>query len=236
MHADPILFDPAVAEPASATERIVAAVTDAISGHRLHPGTRLTEQKMAGIFGVSRTIVRQALLQLERDKLVTIEPSRGAYVAMPGVDEARQVFEVRRMLELPMMQRLCEVIRPAHIAALRGHLAAEQQALSRTADVPGRTRLLGDFHVVLARMLGNAVLTDLVTELTARTSLITLLYQSARSAAHSSHEHGDIIDALERRDAQAAAALMREHLDNVENNLKLELRSPDLGDVLRQDL
>lgn len=234
MKADAILFDTPVAEPASPTERIVTSVTDAISGHRLHPGTRLTEQKLAGIFGVSRTIVRQALLQLERDKLVTIEPSRGAFVAMPGVDEARQVFEVRRMLELPMIERLCDMLRDEHIAALRQHLQDERNALVRTADVPGRTRLLGDFHVVLARMLGNHVLTDLVTELTARTSLITLLYQSARSAAHSSHEHDGIVDALERRDAQAAADLMRAHLDNVEGNLRLEVRTPDLGAVLRQ--
>lgn len=235
MRPDPILLDSPASEPASATERIVMAVTDAISTHRLHPGTRLTEQKLAGIFEVSRTIVRQALLQLERDKLVTIEPARGAYVAMPGVDEARQVFEVRRMIEPQMIDRFCQSATPEQIEVLRRHLHDEHSALSRT-DVPGRTRLLGDFHVVVARMLGNAVLADLVSELTARTSLITLLYQSARSAEHSSHEHGDIVEALQRRDARAAAELMRQHLENVEDNLRLELRTPDLGEVLRRDL
>ena len=67
------------------------------------PGTKLAEQKIADIFSVSRTLVRQALNQLSRDRLVTLEPARGACVAEPSVEEARQVFEVRSMLEAAMI-------------------------------------------------------------------------------------------------------------------------------------
>src|SRR5213595_1715107 len=84
---------------ASVTQRIVESVTAAIVERRLMPGTKLAEQKLADIFKVSRTIVRQALNRLSRDKLVTLEPARGAHVAEPSVEEARQVFEVRHMLE-----------------------------------------------------------------------------------------------------------------------------------------
>jgi DNA-binding GntR family transcriptional regulator len=70
----------------------VDAVTAAVIERRLMPGTRLAEQSMAEIFGVSRTIVRQALNQLSRDRLVTLEPARGASVATPSAEEARQVF------------------------------------------------------------------------------------------------------------------------------------------------
>ena len=80
--------------PAGATDRIVASITNAIIERRLMPGTKLAEQKIADIFAVSRTLVRQALNQLSRDRLVTLSPARGAFVAMPSVDEARQVFEV----------------------------------------------------------------------------------------------------------------------------------------------
>lgn len=67
----------------------------AIVGHaRLMPGTKLAEQKIADIFDVSRTIVRQALNQLSREHLVSSGPARGASVAMPSIEEARQVFEV----------------------------------------------------------------------------------------------------------------------------------------------
>jgi DNA-binding GntR family transcriptional regulator len=72
------------------TERIVESITSAIVERRLMPGTKLAEQKIADIFKVSRTLVRQALNQLSRDRLVSLEPARGAFVAMPSVGEARQ--------------------------------------------------------------------------------------------------------------------------------------------------
>lgn len=217
--------------PGSSTQRIVAAITNAIVKRRLMPGTKLAEQKLADIFKVSRTIVRQALNQLSRDKLVTLEPSRGAFVAQPSVEEAREVFEVRHLLETGMIRRLCQVITPAQVAELRGHLQAEQAAVQRT-DVSGRTRLLADFHVVLARMLGNDTLAEMLQDLVSRCSLISLMYQSSLSAEHSFEEHVAIVDALERRDARAAVRLMASHLENVEQNLRLYPRVPDLEAVL----
>ena len=104
--------------------------------------------------------------------------------------------------------------------------------MART-DVPGRTRLLADFHVVLAHMLGNEVLASLLGDLVSRSSLIALMYQSAHSAEHSSDEHAAIVDALARRDARAAVRLMEQHLNHVENNLRLHPRMPDLQSVLQ---
>ncbi|HMM85291.1 GntR family transcriptional regulator [Azohydromonas sp.] len=216
----------------SSTGRIVESVTTAIVERRLMPGTKLAEQQIADIFGVSRTVVRQALNQLSRDHLVTLEPARGAFVAQPSVDEARQVFEVRTMLEAALVRRLAERISDAQVAELRAHLKTERDAVTRT-DVSGRTRLLADFHVVLARMLGNDVLADLLADLLSRSSLIALMYQSSHSAGHSQEEHVQIVDALERRDAKAAVRLMEHHLGNVERNLHLDPRVPDLASALR---
>ena len=215
----------------STTQRIVESITTAIVERRLMPGTKLAEQKIADIFKVSRTLVRQALNQLSRDKLVRLEPARGARVAEPSVEEARQVFEVRHMLEAAMVKRAAAELTAAQIAELRGHLRDEQAAVQRT-DVSGRTRLLADFHVVMAQMLGNAVLADLLADLVTRSSLIALMYQSAHSAEHSYEEHVAIVDALEKRDARAAVKLMEDHLHHVERNLKLDPRVPDLEAVL----
>ncbi|MDH5539526.1 MAG: GntR family transcriptional regulator, partial [Rhizobacter sp.] len=143
------------------TQRIVDAITTAIVERRLMPGTKLAEQQIADIFEVSRTLVRQALNQLSRDHLVTLEAARGAFVSQPSVQEARQVFAVRRMLEAAMVKQLCAVITHDQVAELRRHLRAELDAVRRT-DVSGRTRLLADFHVVLARMVGNEVLVELL--------------------------------------------------------------------------
>ena len=218
--------------PAGATERIVESITTAIVERRLMPGTKLVEQKIADIFHVSRTIVRQALNQLSRDHLVVLEPARGAFVATPSVDEARQVFAVRAMLEVAMVRSLCACITEAQVAELRAHLQQEQAAVART-DVPGRTRLLADFHSKLAQSAGNAVLAQLLADLLRRSSLIALMYQSALSAGQSQAEHVQIVDAIARRDADAAAALMARHLASVEHNLHLDPRTPDLAAALR---
>jgi len=229
-----VIRTPRVVEPiasANATQRIADSITTAIVERRLMPGTKLAEQKIADVFKVSRTLVRQALMQLSRDKLITLEPARGARVAEPSVDEARQVFEARNMLEAAMIKRAATELTPAQIAELRSHLRAEADAVKRT-DVSGRTRLLADFHVVIARMLGNHVLADMLADLVSRCSLIALMYQSAHSAEHSAEEHVAIVDAIEARDVRAAVRLMESHLHNVERNLQLDPRMPDLESVL----
>jgi DNA-binding GntR family transcriptional regulator len=222
----------AEARLAGSTQRIVDSITAAIVERRLMPGTKLVEQQLADIFSVSRTLVRQALMQLSRDRLVTLEPARGAFIARPGVDEAREVFEVRAMLEAAMVKQLCAQITNAQVAELRSHLKSEAQAVART-DVSGRTRLLADFHVLLARMLGNQVLAELIGDLLTRSSLIALMYQSSHSAEHSQAEHVAIVDALDKRDARAAVRLLESHLGNVERNLRLNPRNSDLAAALQ---
>lgn len=217
--------------PTTNTARIAESITQAIVERRLMPGTKLSEQKLADIFKVSRTLVRQALNQLSRDRLVTLEPARGAFVAQPSVEEARQVFEVRQMLEVAMITQLAGSITRPQIAQLRAHLLAEREAVART-DVSGRTRLLADFHVILARLQGNEVLAQLLSDLLSRSSLISLMYQSAHSASASQSEHEAIVDALERGDATAACQLLGEHLGNVESNLRLKPRVQDLASAL----
>ena len=217
---------------ASVTDGIVDSITTAIVERRLMPGTRLVEQQIADVFKVSRTVVRQALNQLSRDRLVTLEPARGAFVSTPSIDEARQVFHVRRLIESGMVRQLAAQITDKQVEQLRLHLRDERQAVSRV-DVSGRTRLLADFHVVLARLLGNEVLAELIADLLSRSQLIALMYQSSHSAEHSQEEHVDIVDALAKRDGRAAAKLMERHLEAVERNLRLDPRTPDLASVLR---
>ncbi len=221
----------AATAPPGTTERIVQSITGAIVERRLMPGTKLVEQKIADIFKVSRTIVRQALNQLSRDRLVTLAPARGAFVAMPSVEEARQVFEMRNMLEAAMVRELCARITDPQVALLHAHLRAERQAVAR-GDVAQRTRLLADFHVVLAELLNNAVIAEAMRDLLSRSQLISLMYQSAHSADESQREHEQVVDAIGRRDARAAARLMKGHLDSVERNLRTDPGVTDLDQIL----
>ena len=209
----------------SSTRHIVESLTRAIVEHRLHPGTKLAEQKLADHFGVSRTLVRQALFQLSQNRLIKLEPARGAFVAAPSVEEAKQVFAVRRMLEAEMARAFARSATPAKIKALREHVAQEKLAVQQQ-DVPGRTELLGDFHVRMAELMGNQVLADLLRELISRCALITLMYQSTHAAEHSSEEHVEIVKALAAKDEDLAVRLMNEHLLHVEENLTFERKLP----------
>lgn len=211
----------------SSTEAIVAAVTRAIVEHRLLPGAKLVEQKLGDRFGVSRTLVRQALYRLSELKLVRLEPARGAFVAAPSIKEAREVFAVRRMVESQMLRELIERIRPADIKLLKAHLKVEREAVMRI-DVPTRTKLLFDFHVRLAELLGNQVLIELMQELVSRCSLITLMYQSADNAQASTDEHAGLLKAIEARDADQAIALLHAHLAAVEQQLTEQPRAKSL--------
>ena len=206
----------------SSTSAIVLSLTQAIVEHRLLPGTKLTEQKLGAEFGVSRTLVRQALLQLAQQKLVTLEPARGAFVASPSVQEAREVFAVRRMLEVEMVRQFARQVTATQLRALRQHVRREQAAVQQH-NIHGRTELLGDFHVRMAELMGNQVLAQMLGELISRCDLITLMYQSSSAAAHSHDEHAQIVQALAARDAERAAQLTHDHLLHVEANLGLEL-------------
>ncbi len=209
----------------SATARIVESLTRAIVEHRLHPGTKLAEQKLADHFGVSRTLVRQALFHMSRNRLIRMEPARGAFVATPSADEARQVFGVRRMLEAEMTRAFARQVTPDQIKSLKAHVAAEKQAVANQ-DVSGRTELLGDFHVRMAELMGNDVLAELLGELISRCALITLMYQSTSAAEHSSDEHAAIIEALAANNETLAVQLMNEHLQHVEQGLQFDRKLP----------
>ncbi|MEY4507482.1 MAG: hypothetical protein RL297_2060 [Pseudomonadota bacterium] len=212
-------------DTASSTDLIVESLTRAIVDHRLLPGTKLAEQKLADHFGVSRTLVRQALFQLSQNRLIRLEPARGAFVASPSVDEAKQVFAVRRMLEAEMTRAFVRQVTPGMIKALKEHLALERKAVA-SPDVSGRIELLGDFHVRLAELMGNQVLAELLGDLLSRCALITLMYQSTLAAEHSTDEHVEIVNALASKDEALALRLMDEHLQNVEASLTFDRKIP----------
>jgi DNA-binding GntR family transcriptional regulator len=188
--------------------------------HRLLPGEKLVEQRLADQFGVSRTLIRQALFKLSQNRLIRMEPARGAFVSAPSVAEARQVFAVRRMLEAAMTREFIQSATTKHIKALKAHITEEKSALNK-GDIALRTSLLGDFHVRMAQLMGNEVLASMLMDLISRCALITLMYQSPSDAEHSHEEHKAIVNAIQSRDESLALQLMDAHLRHVEHGLTL---------------
>ena len=201
-------------------EPVYAEIYEAILDHRLMPGTKLTEDALSDIFGVSRTIVRKALFRLGHENIVRLRPNRGAAVASPTIEEARQVFAARRVVEAAVVRAVAAKANAAQLDALRA-LAGKERASFDSGDRRGWIRLSGDFHLRLAEIGGNAVLSAFLKELVSRTSLIIALYQAPGGAACSSDEHAALIDAIESGDAGRAEALMEDHLRAIEDKLSL---------------
>jgi len=208
------------AEVIPSAEAIYERIVNAIMEHRLLPGTKLIEEKLARIFSVSRTRVREVLLRLAHEGLVSAIPNRGAFVASPSVEEARRTFEARRILEPALVRKLALTAPKSDIKQLRDHVAKERKA---RADGERRAviRLSGEFHLLMAEMVGIPQLTKVLRELTSLTCLIILLYDSPKVSACLDHEHTDLIDAIEVRDEARAVQCIVEHLDHIEQTLHL---------------
>lgn len=196
---------------------------------KLAPGARLGEQQLAMVFDCSRTIVREALTRLAARGIVTVSARRGWYVIEPSHEEAREAFEARRVIEMGLI-RCTNTVSKTAIEQLKNHLKSEKSALNGS-DVGLRSFLLGDFHVCLAECLGNSLLADMLRDLTARTTLIAMLYQSSHDAAESCEDHVRIVQALEKGDLVQAEKLMQSHIGTVQAALSRQAAG---GDPLAQ--
>jgi DNA-binding GntR family transcriptional regulator len=213
---------PAGASVEAISDRILGAIWE----HRLRPGTKLVEEKLASVFAVSRTKIRLALAKLSNDGILTTEPNRGTFVSSPTIEQARQVFEARRLVEPALLRGLCGSLKREQLTRLRKNIAMEADARER-GDRPATIRLSGEFHVLIAEIGQNAYVGKYMRELCSLTCLVIALYDAPGTPACPDHEHAAIVDALEARDANKACALMTEHLDHVENTLRLEMPADD---------
>ncbi|MBL8381449.1 MAG: GntR family transcriptional regulator [Burkholderiales bacterium] len=197
-------------------ERIMAAVVE----HRLPPGTRLVEDRLAQVFGVNRARVRPVLARLAHEGIVTLHPNRGAAISEPTAEQAREVFELRRLLEPAIVQTLAARTDRAVERRLEAHLKREAEAAARD-DHRALIRLTGEFHLLLAELAGNQLMLRMLRELETLTSLVIYLYESPNTPACRGDDHVEIAAAIARGDGARAARLMLAHLNEVEEGLDM---------------
>lgn len=199
-------------------------VVAAILEHRLHPGTKLGEDDLGNIYGVSRTLVRLALQTLAREGIVIIKKNRGAFVAQPSIAQTREVFEARRLIEPAIAVRASKHTTSAFAKALKAHLVQETAAVARR-DEQATIRLSGDFHLLVAQISAHSVFQAMLGELIIRSSLSILMYKSSREHLCGVDHHRQIADAIVAGDGARAGALMVHHLDEIEHGLELDAHS-----------
>ena len=213
-------------------ERVISAILD----HRLPPGTKLVEDKLASAFGVSRTRIRPVLVRLANEQVVTLIPNRGATVAQPTEQEAHEVFEVRRLIEPTLVELFIANASEADMQQLK-RCIDDEEAARLAGDMHRAIRLSGDFHLQIAERAGHQTLGRILRELTSRTSLILMTYSTAHersrdeAAACGCREHRTLLDAIRLRDAREAARHMREHLTRLESQLQFTPPGDDAPDL-----
>jgi DNA-binding GntR family transcriptional regulator len=210
-------------------------IRDAIVDRRLGPGTKLSENEVGALFDASRTVARAALQMLSFEGLVRTERNRGAFVANPTPEEARQVFASRRLIEPGIAAQACAKIDAADLLRFQDQLAAESSFLAQRGPEARRSEIKasGDFHLLLASVVGNPILIRFMEELVARSSLVIALYGRSGASACGHSEHMEIWDALRSRDAPLASSLIIRHIDHIEADLDFRSRQ---GPVLREAL
>ena len=228
-----------MSEPVILTENeIYERMVETILDHRLPPGTKLVEDRLATAFGVSRTRIRPILVRLANEQIVTLTPNRGAMVAQPTEKEAREVFEVRRMIEPTLIACFIQCASRADIAVLTQCIEQEEEA-RRQGDMRRAIRLSGDFHLHIANAAQHQTLGRILRELGSRTSLSLMTYGTqtasqppADSSRCGCQEHRALLDAIRLRDAREAARLMQEHLGQLESLLQFSEAEEAVPDLL----
>lgn len=213
---------------------IYTELYNAILERRLPPETKLGENLLAEHYGVSRTIIRQVLMRLSHDRLVKLEPHRGAFVASLSLAEAKQIYEAWRLTEAAIVRDVTKTITKKQIAMLRTLVTEERLACDRQ-DLPQLTRLSAQFHIQLADLCQNKYLGRFLKELVPQTSL-AFFYEVQNMPICTKDEHSEILDYIASGDVEAAVAAAMRHLDGIEAGLNARAaldRAASLVDTLK---
>ena len=198
-----------------AVEKAYEAVRSGIVSGKYQPGSRITEQEVAENAGVSRTPVREALRQLNAEGLLEFVPNQGAVVTSWSGQELNEIFDLRAVLESYAAAQAAENADAETIALLRS--LAEQQVLAsreRRSGYPARiAELNARFHRTIAEAGGNRLLRNTLTTLT-QSALVTLTFRNydPDSLVRSAQHHLELVAAIEARDPEWAASVMKSHI------------------------
>ena len=217
---------------------IHGVVARALLAGRVPAGTKLGEHRLAEIFGVSRERIRKVLHRLGHERLVRVERNRGAFAIDPDLQEARTIYEARRILEGGIVAHLTDMLDQAGRTRLEDHLAAEETA-REGADRYASIRLSGEFHTILGDLTANPMIIRPLQELVARTVMLVALFEPDAAIACQCDEHRAVFKAMAAGERSRAVRAMTTHLSLVETRLRPRVRetvAAPLETVLRDEI
>jgi DNA-binding GntR family transcriptional regulator len=222
-------FDPGVARRRALWEIIADAMRRAIVLGDLPASLRLDEPALARKFGVSRVPVREALVRLEHEGLVRLEPHRGAFIIGLTEQDVRDLYELRQLIERRAVRRAAGRIGPDGVACLR-RLAERMDRALRAGQPQAMVEPDVSFHRLLVAEAGSGQLLTAWERLAgligAMLEVTDLTYRGTPSPVHG---HERIIETLARRDGAAAEEEIRAHLENGEHVMREAMRALRAG-------
>lgn len=197
---------------------VFEAMREMIVSGKLAPGERLMEIQLAEEMGVSRTPVREAIRKLEIEGLVVMMPRKGTYVAGLSIKQMAEVFEIRTALEELAVQLAAERISQEELDRLE-YLMISISKKGDEKDYKSVVKLDEEFHDVLFKAARNEKLSQIIGNLHEqihRYRAASLSYPGRLK--NTLEEHENIVNALAKRDADAAGKAVREHVDAAESS------------------
>jgi DNA-binding GntR family transcriptional regulator len=194
-------------------DRIASTIRGLIMESRIKPGERLVEPDLARRLGVSRTPLREALLQLESEGFVVVNPRRGAVVSDLSSTDAVETYQVKGVLEALAARLACNRLSDEALQSLRQiHERMVRLAGARSPDSRVILQLNTEFHQALSDGSGNAKLANAIRVLRSQALRYNFIYLSVLShLAASLKEHDAILKALQKRDPDTVARLVEAH-------------------------
>lgn len=193
-------------------QQVVDIIREAIAVGRLAPGSRLVERDLCEMTGVSRTLIRETLRQLESEGLIDVIPNKGPIVAKITARQAREMFQLRAELEGLASQLFAELATDAQLKALQDAFAKLREAYV-SADSIKMLAAKSHFYDCLVDGSGNETLGTMLRQLQARAMVLraTSLSQPGRTA-ESEREIAELMKAIKKRDGAAARKASIAHI------------------------
>ncbi len=206
-------------------QSVVESIRNAIATGVFAPGERLTEKGLCERIGVSRTLVREALRQVESEGLIDLVPNRGPVVARITVAQAEQIYRVRMELEGLAAELFAIHATTQHQRALKDALKQLKSSI-RSEDASARLAAKNDFYACLLDGCGNEALAEMLGLLNSRVTLLRATSLQHKGRVRTSIvELTALVDALMRRDERAARLAASKHVENAAQAALNVLRS-----------
>ena len=213
----------AVGPPTLVREKAFEQLRDAIITGQLRPGTRLIERELCEALGVSRASIREVIRQLEAERLLDMGPKRQATVAVLNRKQAREIYELRGMLEERLIELFAERATAEQRAGLRAIYGELTEAAGRM-DLPGLVGVMVRFNKHVVHALDHEIFDDILDHVNARISWLRMTSMSKPGRVEKSlGEIEAIVAAVEARDPAAAVRSVRIYVTNARDAAQEQL-------------